>query len=66
MGSSNHDTQASGIMAKMFWEGGAELINLLLNKAAVQPSGKSSGGLPDVHNVCEWHYRELMCFPEVT
>ena len=64
LGSSKHDTQALGITAKILQERGAKLINLLLNKAAIQPSGKSSGELPDVCNVHEWHYRDLMHFPE--
>ena len=35
-GSLNHDTQVSGIMPKILQEGGAKLINLFLNKAAIQ------------------------------
>ena len=48
-------------------EGGAKLFNLLLKKAAVpvrSPSGKLSREVPDVRNVCEWHYRDLMCLPK--
>ena len=56
----------SGITAKVLQEGGAKLINLLLNKAAVKPSGQASGELSNVHNVCEWHYCDLKHFPEAT
>ena len=54
-------------MAKMVWEGGAELFNLLLKKAAVpirHPSGKPSREVPNVCNVCDWHYRDLMHLPK--
>jgi hypothetical protein len=44
-------------------EGGAGLINFLLS-AAVKPTDGAGGKLPDVCNVREWHYRDLMCFPE--
>jgi hypothetical protein len=44
-------------------EGGAGLINFLLS-IAVKPTDGAGGKLPDVHNVCEWHYRDLMHFPE--
>ena len=54
------------ITAKIVWERGAKLINLLLNKAAVKPSSQASGELPNVCNVREWHYRDLMCFLEAT
>ena len=63
LGASSELTQKSDIMAKMVQEGGAELFNLLLKKAAVpirHLSGKPSREVPDVHNVCEWHYRDLM------
>ena len=58
------DTSQTNITAKIAWERGAKLINLLLNKAAVKPSSQASGELPDVCHVCEWHYRDLMHFPE--
>jgi hypothetical protein len=38
-------------------------INFLLS-AAVKPTDGAGGKLPDVCNVCEWHYRDLMHFPE--
>jgi hypothetical protein len=44
-------------------EGGAGLINFLLS-AAIKPTDGAGGKLPDVCNVCEWHYRDLMHFPE--
>ena len=47
----------------MLWEGGAKLIHYLLS-AAIQPSDRASGNLPDVRNVHEWHFRDLMHFPE--
>ena len=58
------DTSQTDVTAKIAQEGGAKLINLLLNKAAIKPSGQASGELPNVRNVQEWHYRDLMCFPE--
>ena len=58
------DTSQTDVTAKIAWERGAKLINLLLNKAAVKLSGQASGELPDVCNVWEWHYRDLMHFPE--
>ena len=60
------DTSQTNITAKIAWERGAKLINLLLNKAAIKPSGQASGELPDVCNVREWHYTDLMRFPEAT
>ena len=60
------DTSQTDITAKIAWERSAKLINLLLNKAAIKPSGQASGELPNVHNVREWHYRDLMHFPEAT
>jgi hypothetical protein len=44
-------------------EGGAGLINFLLS-AAVKPTDGAGGKLPDVRNVREWHYRDLMRFPK--
>ena len=60
---SNDLTSADDIMANISWEGGANLIYYLLC-AAVQPSDGAGGDLPSVSNVCEWHYQDLMCFPE--
>ena len=60
------DMSQTEITAKIAWERGAKLINFLLNKAAIKPSSQASGELPNVCNVCEWHYRDLMCFPEAT
>ena len=40
------DTSQTDITAKIAWERGAKLINLLLNKAAIKPSGQASGELP--------------------
>ena len=67
LGTSSDLTQKSDITAKMVREGGAELFNLLLKKAAVpvrSPSGKLSREVPDVRNVCEWHYRDLTHLPK--
>ena len=47
----------------MLWEGGAKLIHYLLS-ATIQPSDGVSSNLPDVWNVHEWHFRDLMHFPE--
>ena len=55
------ETSQTDITAKIAWERGAKL---LLNKAAVKPFGQASEELPDVCNVREWHYRDLICFPE--
>ena len=60
------DTSQTNVIAKIAWERGAKLINLLLNKAAIKPSSQASGELPNVRNVWEWHYRDLMRFPEAT
>ena len=60
---SNDLTSADNIMANISWEGGAKPIYHLLS-AAVQPSNGAGGDLPSVSNVCEWHYRDLMHFPE--
>ena len=67
LGTSSDLTQKSDIMAKMVREGGAELFNLLLKKAAVpirHLSGKPSREVPNVCNVSEWNYRDLMCLPK--
>ena len=45
------DTSKSDITAKIAWERGAKLINLLLIKAAIKPSSQASRELPDVRNV---------------
>jgi hypothetical protein len=50
-------------LAQIVQEGGAGLINFLLS-AAVKPTDGAGGKLPDVCNVREWHYRDLMRFPE--
>jgi Reverse transcriptase (RNA-dependent DNA polymerase) len=50
-------------LAWIVQEGGAGLINFLLS-SAVKPTDGAGGKLPDVRNVHEWHYRDLMCFPE--
>jgi hypothetical protein len=50
-------------LAQIVQKGGAGLNNFLLS-AAVKPIDGAGGKLPDVHNVHEWHYRDLMCFPE--
>jgi hypothetical protein len=50
-------------LARIVQEGGAGLINFLLS-AAVKPTDGAGGKLPDVRNVREWHYRDLMRFPE--
>ena len=51
------------LMANTLWEWGAKLINYLLS-AAIQPSDGAGGKFPDVSNFHEWHYRDLMHFPE--
>ena len=60
---SNDLTLVDNIMTNISWEGGVKLIYYLLS-AAVQPSDEAGGDLPSVSNVCEWHYRDLTCFPE--
>ena len=50
-------------MANISQEGGAKLIYYLIS-AAVQPLDGAGGNLPSVSNVHEWHYRDLMHFPE--
>ena len=50
-------------MANISQEGGAKLIYYLLS-AAIQSSDRAGGDLPSVSNVCEWHYQDLMHFPE--
>ena len=67
LGTPSDLTQKPDNTAKIVWEGGAKLFHLLLKKAAVpirHPSGKLSREIPDVHNVREWHYRDLMCLPQ--
>ena len=66
-GTSSDLTQKFDITAKMVWEGGAKRFNLLLKKAAVpirSPSSKLSREVPNVRNVHEWHYRDLMRLPK--
>ena len=50
-------------MANISWEGGTKLIYHLLS-AAIQPSNRAGGDFPSVSNVHEWHYQDLMHFPE--
>jgi hypothetical protein len=50
-------------LAQIMQEGGAGLINFLLS-ATIKPTDGAGGKLPNVRNVCEWHYRDLMRFPE--
>ena len=45
------DMSQTDVTAKIAWERGAKLINLLLNKAAIKPSSQASGELPKVCNV---------------
>ena len=45
----------STLIANILWEGGAKLINYLLS-ATVQPLDRAGGKLPNVQDVCEWHY----------
>ena len=60
---SNNLTLVDSITANISWEGGAKLIYYLLS-ATIQPSDGAGGDFPSVSNVCEWQYRDLMCFPE--
>ena len=60
---SNDLTSADNIMANISQEGGAKLIYYLLS-ATVQPLDGAGGDLPSVSNVHEWHYQNLMHFPE--
>ena len=60
---SNDLTLADNITANISQEGDAKLIYYLLS-AAVQPSDRAGGDLPSVSNVREWHYQDLMHFPE--
>jgi Reverse transcriptase (RNA-dependent DNA polymerase) len=55
--------QRADYLAWIVQEGGAGLINFLLS-ATVKPTDGAGGKLPDVRNVREWHYRDLMHFPE--
>ena len=50
-------------LARIEQEGGAGLIDFLLS-AAIKPTDGAGGKLPDVRNVHEWHYRDLMHLPE--
>ena len=60
---SNDLTSVDNIMANISQEGGAKLIYYLLS-VAFQPLDRAGGDLPSISNVCEWQYRDLMCFPE--
>ena len=51
------------LTANISWEGGAKLIYYHLS-ATIQPSDKAGGDLPNISDVCEWHYQDLMCFSE--
>jgi Reverse transcriptase (RNA-dependent DNA polymerase) len=55
--------QKANYLARFEQEGGAGLINFLLS-AAIKPTDRVGGKLPDVHSVREWHYGDLMRFPE--
>lgn len=59
---SPRDPTESYEMAKMMQEGGVRLINFLL-RAAVS-SAEASGKIPNVKNVREWHYKDLMRLSE--
>jgi hypothetical protein len=52
-------------LAQIVQEGGAGLINFLLS-ATIKPIDGAGGKISNVHNVHEWHYRDLMCFSEAT
>jgi hypothetical protein len=56
------NTPSAADMAKMLQEGGNKLINFLL-RAAVS-STEASGKLPNVRNVRDWHFKDLMRLPE--
>ena len=60
---SNDLTSAGNITANISQEEGAKLIYYLLS-ATIQPLNGADGDLPSVSNVCEWHYQDLMRFPE--
>ena len=55
--------ECADYLARIEQKGGAGLINFLLS-ATVKPTDEAGGKLPDVCNVHEWHYRDLMRFPE--
>jgi hypothetical protein len=55
--------EPANYLAQIVQKGGAGLINFLLS-AAVKPIDGADGKLPNVRNVCEWHYRDLMRFSE--
>ena len=56
-------TPVNGITANISQEGGAKLIYYLLS-AAIQPLDEAGGNFPNVSNVHEWHYKDLMLLPE--
>ena len=62
---SNDLSLVNNIMANISWEGGAKLIYYLLS-ATVQPSDRAGGDFPNISNVQEWHYQDLMRFPEAS
>jgi Reverse transcriptase (RNA-dependent DNA polymerase) len=49
-------------LVKMVQEGGAGLINFLLSAAVL--SAPAKGKIPEVSNVREWHFRDLMRLPK--
>jgi hypothetical protein len=62
-GSPSNQPAPTSNLAQLSQEGGNELINFLLAKA-VDSSSISGGKLPDVKNVKEWHYKDLMRLPD--
>ena len=48
--------------SKIVWEGGTWLNNFLLS-AAVSPTA-TSGNTPNICDVLEWQYKDLMCLPQ--
>jgi Reverse transcriptase (RNA-dependent DNA polymerase) len=55
--------KCANYLAQIMQEEGAGLINFLLSNA-IKPTDGAGGKLPDVYDVHEWHYRDLMRFPE--
>ena len=61
--------QHADYLVRMVQEGGADLIKFLLSTAVSDnsmslPSHQWTGKPPAVFEVCEWHYRDLMCLPK--
>jgi hypothetical protein len=54
--------QRADYLVKMVQEGGASLTNFLLSAAV--SSAPAKGKIPDVIQVCEWHFRDLMRLPK--